>query len=73
MPAGQLSFAPVQAWGSTVGIDSYAILRPPSTSSAQQKYIAVYLGTGTLAQVGTYDLYQDAVTNCQTHFAALAT
>jgi hypothetical protein len=80
MPIGQLQFITAPrgyAWLATIGSDSYAIVRPTSTSSislAQPDYICIYLGSfSPLAQVGTgFSTYEAAVSAAQSHFAALA-
>lgn len=79
MPLGELAFNPCPAgtaFVSSVGIDLYAILKPSiqATSSGQTpQWVAVYIGNGTFALVGTYDTYSAAFNASQAHFTALAT
>jgi hypothetical protein len=79
MPIGQLLFSPsVTAWEATIGLDSYIICNPTSTSTialANPTFFVIYLGSGTFAQVvgSPVATYAAAVTLAQNHFTALAT
>jgi len=77
MPIGQLLFAvapPGSVWLGTVGLDAYAIIRQSNTAIFPTlTYITVYLGSGSLSQVGTATTFEGAVTLAQNHLAGLAT
>lgn len=69
---GQLQLIPAQSWGSTLGPDAYAIVRPLTTSTPTPPYLSFFL-TGTPAFIGS-DLTLEASQNrIQTHYNAQAT
>lgn len=77
MPLGQLYFQPTtQAWASTIGIDSYVIVKAvpaPESTTPNSQFISLYVGNASVRSLGGFDNLNAAINAAQTDFNSLAT
>jgi hypothetical protein len=74
MPIGNLSWSesrPKALIGDGAA-DRYLVILTRPLGFSSDQWLAVYLGTGAVAQVGTYGNMGDAMNGCTVHFNGLA-
>ena len=74
MPSGQLAFIPAQqAFVSTVGLNSYVVVKGLASSTPTTQFQSLYIGASAVRSLGGSDNLNTAINLCQTDATALST